>query len=216
MNDINNIKSDFEKEWNSVGVYHGKGFFKDLIDWEEILNILNREITKKTPKVPLKINNDFEIIHKDILAVKKLSYLDKNYDKHKVESDATFFFSLFFFEETIGLVIPKSIRNKISELDYILDTKSNYSSLKISLSDKFVPYESHDWHTCIIQLAGTNEWKLRKSPFDSEKLYFMEQGDVLIFKEGFEHQITNEKPRSSMVGRFTLGKSYQEEVKTWN
>jgi hypothetical protein len=80
MNDINNIKSDFEKEWNSVGVYHGKWFFKDLIDWEEILNILNREITKKTPKVPLKINNDFEIIHKDILAVKKLSYLDKNYE----------------------------------------------------------------------------------------------------------------------------------------
>ena len=214
MNDTDQIKSNFKKEWNDIGVYHYKGFFKDLIDWEEILNILNRAITKKTPKVPLQIENDFEIIYKDILAVKKLSYLDKNSDTHKVESDATFFFSLFFFEETMGSVIPKLIRNKISELDHILDTESSYSSLKISLSDKFVPYESHDWHTCIIQLAGTNDWKLRKSPSDLEKLYFMEPGDVLIFKQGFEHQITNEKPRSSMVGRFTLGKSYQEEVKT--
>lgn len=213
MNNINSIRSDFEKEWNSVGVYHGKGFFKDLIDWEEILNILNRAITKRTPKVPLSVKNNFEIIYKDIIAMKKLSYLDKNSGEHKVESDATFFFSLFFFEDAMGLSIPKSIRNKISELDHILDTQSNYSSLKISLSDKFVPYESHDWHTCIIQLAGTNDWKLRKNPFDVENLYFMEPGDVLIFKEGFEHQITNEKPRSSIVGRFTLGESHNGEFK---
>jgi hypothetical protein len=209
MNYIDNIRYDFEKEWNSVGVYHAKSLFKDLPDWEEILNILNRAIRDKDSKIILESKNDFEIIHKDLFAIKKLAYLDKNSNRHTIESDATFFFSLFFNEQTFGSVISESIKNQSIELDKLLDIKSDFTSLKISLSDKFVPYEVHEWHTCIMHLAGTNEWKLRNKSVGLERLYFLEPGDILLFKKGIEHELSNEKPRSSIVGRFELGDSHE-------
>jgi hypothetical protein len=206
---MSDLKSDFQKEWNSVGVYHAKALIKDLPNWEDILNILNRAIRDEDPKILLQSGNDFEIIYKDLFAIKKLSYPDKNSSRHIVESDATFFFSLFFDKETFASVISESIKNQITELDKVLDIKLDYTSLKISLSDKFVPYEVHDWHTCIIHLAGTNEWRLRNKSIGLEKLYVVEPGDILLFKKGIEHELTNKKPRSSLVGRFTLGGSHE-------
>jgi hypothetical protein len=202
---MNSLRSDFQKEWNEVGVYHAKGLIKDLPDWEEILNILNRAIRDKDSKIPLQSENDFEIIYKDLFAMKKLIYPEKNNIVQVVESDATFFFSLFFNQETFGSVISESIKNQVIELDKTLNIKSDYASLKIALSDKFVPYEVHEWNTCIIHLAGINEWKLKDESIGLEKLYLVEPGDILLFKKGVEHELTNEKPRSSIVGRFEIG-----------
>jgi hypothetical protein len=202
---MNSLRSDFQKKWNKVGVYHAKGLIKDLPDWEEILNILNRAIRDKDSKIPLQSENDFEIIYKDLFAMKKLIYPEKNNIVQVVESDATFFFSLFFNQETFGPVISESIKNQVIELDKTLNIKSDYASLKIALSDKFVPYEVHEWNTCIIHLAGINKWKLKDESIGLEKLYLVEPGDILLFKKGVEHELTNEKPRSSIVGRFEIG-----------
>ena len=209
MNNLETIKLDFQKEWNSVGVYHLKALIKDLPSWEDILNILNRAIRDKKPRIAFPSVNDFEIVYKDLLAIKKLVYKETDSDRHTIDSDATFFFSLFFNKETIGSIISESIKNQSAELDKILDIESEYGSLKISLSDKFVPYEVHEWHTCIIHLAGTNEWRLRDRSVGLEKLYVVEPGDILLFKKGVEHELTNEKPRSSIVGRFILGESHE-------
>jgi hypothetical protein len=206
---MSNLKSDFQKEWNSVGVYHAKALIKDLPSWEDILNILNHAIRDERPRVVFPSVNNFEIVYKNLLAIKKLVYKETNSDKHTIDSDATFFFSLFFNKETFGSVISESIKNQSIELDKVLDIESDYTSLKISLSDKFVPYEVHEWHTCIIHLAGTNEWRLRDKSIGLEKLYVVEPGDILLFKKGVEHELTNEKPRSSIVGRFILGESHE-------
>jgi hypothetical protein len=206
---MSNLKSDFQKEWNSVGVYHAKALIKDLPSWEDILNILNHAIRDERPRVVSPSVNNFEIVYKNLLAIKKLVYKETNSDKHTIDSDATFFFSLFFNKETFGSVISESIKNQSIELDKVLDIESDYTSLKISLSDKFVPYEVHEWHTCIIHLAGTNEWRLRDKSIGLEKLYVVEPGDILLFKKGVEHELTNEKPRSSIVGRFILGESHE-------
>ena len=209
MNNLETIKLDFQKEWNSVGVYHSKALIKDLPSWEDILNILNRAIRDKKPRIAFPSVNDFEIVYKELLAIKKLVYKETDSDRHTIDSDATFFFSLFFNKETFGSTISESVKNQSAELDKILDIESEYGSLKISLSDKFVPYEVHEWHTCIIHLAGTNEWRLRDRSVGLEKLYVVEPGDILLFKKGVEHELTNEKPRSSIVGRFILGESHE-------
>ena len=96
MNNLETIKLDFQKEWNSVGVYHSKALIKDLPSWEDILNILNRAIRDKKPRIAFPSVNDFEIVYKDLLAIKKLVYKETDSDRHTIDSDATFFFSLFF------------------------------------------------------------------------------------------------------------------------
>ena len=210
---MNSLKSDFQKDWKSIGVYHAKGLFKDLPNWESILNILNSAIRNKNSNMFFQPENDFEIVYKDLLAIKKLAYNESNYSKHTIESDATFFFSLVFNQDTFASTGFNSIKNQALELDEILDIKSTYYSLKISIADKFVPYEAHPWDTCIIHLAGTNDWKLRDKSIGLEKLYILEPGDILFFKEGIEHELSNELPRSSIVGRFTLGGSHEWKFK---
>jgi hypothetical protein len=206
---MNDLKGDFQKDWNATGVYHAKGIFKAIPNWEQILNILNVAIRDKKPQVPVLSGNNFEILYKDLFAIKKLIYPDKGSDRYVVESDATFFFSLFFNKDTLGSVISESIKNEIENIDSILDIKSDYTSLKISLSDKFVPYEVHEWNTCIIHLAGTNDWKLRNNSIGFEQLYILEPGDLLLFKSNVEHELSNESPRSSIVGRMVLGESHE-------
>ena len=204
MNNTDALVYEFKKEWDRVGVYHAKGLIKDVPNWEEILNILNAAIRDKNSRIKLETKNDFEIIYKDLFAMKKLVYLENNAMSQTVESDATFFFSLFFNQETFGSVISESVKNQTLELDKLLNIESEYSSLKISLADKLVPYEIHHWHTCILHLAGTTDWRLKGGTHGAEKLYVLEPGDILFFKEGVEHELTNEKPRSSVVGRFTM------------
>lgn len=206
MNSLDTLSFDFKKEWDSVGVYHGKGLIKNVPNWEEILNILNTATRDKDPKLNLQTHNYYEIIYKDLFAMKKLQY-DKEYGYEIVESDATFFYSIFFNTMTFGSVISKSVENQVKELDKILNIESDYSSLKISLSDKLVPYETHDWDTCILHLAGTTDWRLKGGSHGPEKLYVLEPGDILFFKQGVEHELTNEKPRSSIVGRFHIGEN---------
>jgi hypothetical protein len=207
---MSDLKSDFQKQWNSVGVYHAKALIKDLPNWEDILNILNGAIRDENPKIPLQSRNDFEIIYKDLFAIKKFSPPDKTGYGQVVESDATFFFSLFFTQETINTMIPDSIKDQIENINEMLDINAHYRSLKIALSDKFVPYESHEnGHTCIIQLAGSNVWNLRDKDSGMQKTHVLEPGDVLLFKEKIEHELTNEGPRSSLVGFFDLGDSHE-------
>lgn len=204
MSSLDIVGSEFKKEWDRVGVYHAKKLIKDMPSWGEILGILNTAIRNENPKIKLQTSNDFEIIYKDLFAMKKLVYLEKNHFSQTVESDATFFFSLFFNQETFGSVISESIKDQIEELDKILKINSNYTSLKISLSDKLVPYETHAWHTCILHLAGTTDWRLKGGAHGPEKLYVLEPGDILFFKQGVEHELINETPRSSIVGRFDM------------
>jgi hypothetical protein len=140
-----------------------------------------------------------------------MSYKDDNYGIATVESDATFFFSVFFTQGTIDLMLPDSIKNQINNINKTLDINANYRSLKIALSDKFVPYESHsNGHTCVIQLAGKNTWNLRDRGAGLQKSYVLEPGDLLLFKETIEHELTNEEPRSSLVGFFDLGVSHEQ------
>lgn len=212
MNNMDKIRSDFEKDYYATGIYHAKALFNDLPNWEEVLNILNLAIRDENPKMSFPAEtkeNDFEIVYKDLLAIKKLSYKGDGQSGHTIESDATFFFSLFFNENTLDAPEFKSIKDQVLALNKILDIKADYGSLKISLSDKFVPYETHAWNTCIIHLTGTNEWKLRNKNVGHEKLYVVERGDMLFFKEGVEHELSNQLPRSSIVGSFTLGKSHE-------
>lgn len=211
MNNLDSLRSDFNKDWNSVGVYHGKGLVADLPSWEDVLGILNNAARDKDPQVnqSIKASAPFEIIYKDMLANKTIRYDKEDINIFDVESEVTFFFSLFFNQDTFGSVISESVKNQTLELDKLLNIKSEYSSLKISIADKFVPYESHEWDTCILHLAGTTEWRLKGGTHGAEKLYVLEPGDILLFKEGVEHELTNEKPRSSLVGRFILGDSHE-------
>lgn len=205
MNSTDTLSSEFKKEWDRVGVYHAKGFVKNPPSWEEVLNILNTAIRDKNPKAGLKEHSYFEIIYKDLFAMKKISYKERTHGSETIESHATFFYSLFFNSESLGSVISESVKNQIEDLDKILDIKSSYTSLKIALSDKIVPYEIHNWDTCILHLAGTTDWRLRGGLHGPEKLYVLEPGDILFFKEGIEHELINEKPRSSVVGTFKMG-----------
>ena len=211
MSNLETLRTDFDRDWNSIGVYHGKGLITDLPSWEDVLNILNAAARDKDPQINqyIKSSQQFEVIYKDMLAIKTLKYDDEDINLFNIESDATFFFSLFFSTSDVSNKISPSISNQIDNMNIAFDIDTDFSSLKISLSEKFVPYESHEWHTCIIHLKGTNNWNLRDNRTGMQKLYVLEAGDCLFFKEGIEHELSNEKPRSSLVGRFTLGDSHE-------
>lgn len=215
MSSFQGLKKDFVRDWNKTGVYHGKGLIKDLPNWEEILNILNRAITDKDPQINIPSDNNVEIVYKDLIAVKTLEYPEKHYEdtvafSPKIVSNATFFFSIFFNKDHLESLVSSKMQEHVLNLEEEFDIKTDYSSLKISLSDRFVPYEVHDWDTCIIHLAGTNEWSLRDKSVGLDSLYILEAGDILFFRKGVEHQLKNDKPRSSIVGRFTLGESHEQ------
>lgn len=208
---MSDLKNNFIDAWNTDGVFYSKGVFDNLPKWEDILNILNKSIRDKNNVLNLSSPNSYEIVYKDLFAIKKMSYKDDNYGIATVESDATFFFSVFFTQGTIDLMLPDSIKNQINNINKTLDINANYRSLKIALSDKFVPYESHSTgHTCVIQLAGKNTWNLRDRGAGLQKSYVLEPGDLLLFKETIEHELTNEEPRSSLVGFFDLGVSHEQ------
>lgn len=208
---MNDLKNNFVDAWNNDGVFYSKGIFNNLPNWEEILKILNKSIRDKNNRLSLSSPNDYEIVYKDLLAIKKMSYDNNNYGIPSVDSDATFFFSVFFTQDTVESMLPDSIKDQIKIIDKVLDIKANYRSLKVALSDKFVPYESHSTgHTCVMQLAGNNIWNLRDSTSGLQKSYILEPGDLLLFKEKIEHELTNEDPRSSLVGFFDLGDSHEQ------
>lgn len=209
MNSLGVTSLTLNKDWNSLGVYHGKNMFHNLPSWEDILNILNAFTRDKESKTMLSVDNDFEVVYKDLLAIKKVKYPHQDSMAHVVESDATFFFSLFFNKDTLSQLISQQLEEEMKKLDKSLGIKTEYGSLKISLSDKFVPYETHSWDTCILQLAGTTDWMLRNKKNDFEQLYVLESGDFLLFKEGIEHELSSEKPRASLVGHFELVKDYE-------
>ena len=206
------LREDFYKQWNNNGVAHIKGCVNDLPDWEKILKMLN--MASRTTEEHQEFVNppEFEIPYKNILAIKKVVYDDAPNPQPKIESDATFFFSLFFSPKDIGTRLSESLCNQIKSIDKKLSIESAFNSLKISLSDKFVPYESHTWHTCIIQLQGINHWYLRDKKIDLDETYLLEPGDCLFFKEGVEHQLFNEEPRSSLVGRFEFKEGGNENA----
>ena len=206
MNNVANLKNDFAVKWKQDNGYLAKNLYGNLLSWEDILNILNKAIRSENPKLNLTTNNNFEIIYKDLLAMKKISRWEPNL---KIESDATFFFSLFFDNDTFLEMIPESVQNKINIINKEFDILTNLNSLKISLSDKFVPYEYHDSNTIIIQLQGTNTWSLRDRITKNVSTYLLEPGDCLLFKGNVDHSLTNDAPRSSMVGKFILGSSYE-------
>jgi hypothetical protein len=216
---LDNFRSDFDTEWNKYGVYHAKGLINNLPNWEEIIKVLNKEIRTQDHNIfTIPSNNNFEIVYKDIIAMKKLSYSDEarelnsmnpNSNDHSIESDATFFFALCFNPDKLKSLFSKSLTDEIDSINKIFDIDASYSSLKIALADKFTPYESHKWHTCIIHLAGTNLWKLRNKEVGLDNSYLVEPGDCLFFKEWVEHELSNDEPRSSLVGRFTLGESHE-------
>jgi hypothetical protein len=219
MDNIDILRSQFHSEWNKNGVYHAKNLIKNLPTWEEIIKILNKEITKKSePEFFTNKTNvaDYEIVYKDLIAMKKL-YFNKDHLTTKVtesinngiESDATFFFSLFFKKERLNEIISESLINEIKTMNQAFDIDSHFISLKIALADKIVPFESHEKNTCIIQLAGINIWNLRDKKNGLEKSYVVEPGDCLFFKENIEHELTNKEPRSSIVGRFEFGKTHE-------
>jgi hypothetical protein len=219
MDNIDILRSQFQSEWNNNGIYHAKNFIKNLPTWEEIIKILNKEIrTQDNNLFTEPSSKNFEIVYKDIVAMKKLSYSDEkrransmkpNLNDHSIESDATFFFSLFFKKERLHKIVSKSLINEIKNMNKSFDINTYFVSLKIALSDKVVAFESHKENTCVIQLAGTNIWNLRNRENGLEKSYLVEPGDCLFFKENIEHELTNEEPRSSIVGRFEFGKSYE-------
>lgn len=193
--------NSFHDQWNEFGAAHLKGFIIDLPDWKDIINLLNLE-TRASQWQSVQPSPDWEIKYKNILAVKKIEYDSDG--QPSVESDATFFFSLFFSSKELHVKLSESLQNQISNMNKILGIDSDYNSVKISLSPKYVPYESHDWHTCIIQLQGINTWSLRDKGSQFEKTYLLEPGDCLFFKEEVEHKLSNDGPRSSLVGRFTF------------
>ena len=207
---MNSLRSEFDNDWNQSGVFFAKGLVRNLPTWDDILNILNRSIREDKNSLSLSSPNEYEIVYKDLLAIKKMSYDNKNYGIPTIDSEATFFFSLFFTQDTIQSMIPSSINDEIKKINEMLDIDAHYRSLKIALSDKFVPYESHETgHTCIIQLAGSNIWNLKDKDSGMQKTHILEPGDVLLFKEKIEHELTNEGPRSSLVGFFDLGDSHE-------
>lgn len=212
MTNSNTLKDDFIEQWNSTGSYLAKNLYGELLSWGEILDILNNAIrTEEIAKDLLNEakDNDYEIIYKDIIAMKKVDF-DKITSKHSVESDATFFFSLFFTYPTFLKMVPESVTSKImNTLNETFDIQAYISAMKIALSDKFVPYEDHDGNTVIIQLQGTNTWTLRDKESQNTRSYLLEPGDCLLFKSNIEHSLTNDKPRSSFVGNFFLGGSHE-------
>lgn len=210
MSSLININDEFRSEWKQNGIYHAKSVIKELPGWGDVLDILNSAIQNKDTPPVAGGNTDAEVRYKNILAVKKLEYPYPDSDRHKVESDATFFFSLFFNQENIGSIISTSIEKEIKQINEELDIHASFNSLKICLSDKFVPHEKHNWDTCIMQLLGTNDWQLRDRPNSFQKDYVLEPGDVLFFKNGIEHQVSNKNPRSSLVGGFKFGDSHEQ------
>lgn len=201
---IEDMKNNFINDWNKTGVHHCKGAMRDLPDWEHIVNTLNLATRQEsTQEVNMKPAS-FEVPYKDLFAIKKLSYSEEKPNEFTIESEATFFFSLFFAPHDRPKFISESLSNQIDEIEKVFNISSEFSSLKISLSDKFVPYENHTWHTCIVQIAGINKWELKDDRQDFQNTYILEPGDILMFKEGIYHQVSNEGPRSSVVGRFTL------------
>jgi hypothetical protein len=202
MNTLSTTSLSFDKDWNELGIYHGKKVFHSLPNWEDILNILNAFIRDKENNIALPVDNDFEVVYKDLLAIKKVKYPYTDSMAHVIESDATFFFSLFFDKDRLGQILSQELEKEMKELDKTLDIKTEYGSLKISLSDKFVPYETHSWDTSILQLAGTTNWMLRNKDINFEELYVLEPGDFLLFRKGIEHELSSEKPRASLVGQF--------------
>jgi hypothetical protein len=219
MDNLNNLRSRFNNEWNKTGIYHAKNLIKNLPTWEEIIKILNKEITKKGEPEFFTSDDmvqDYEIVYKDIIAMKKLYFnkdkltvkLKEEFD-NGIESNATFFFSLFFKKERFNQIVSESLVNEIKNMNEIFDIDTHFISLKIALADKVVPFESHEKNTCVVQLAGTNVWNLRDKKNGLETSYIVQAGDCLFFKENIEHELTNEEPRSSIVGRFEFGKSYE-------
>ena len=198
---IDEAVDSFYKQWDQFGSAHIKSLINDLPDWQKILGMLNSE-TRLDDWTDMAGDSRWEIKYKNIFAVKKIEY-DKE-GNPSVESDATFFFSLFFESNKIGLKLSKSLEDQVNVMSNRLNIDTDYNSVKISLSPKHVPYESHVWHTCIIQLQGINNWSLRDTRSQFEKEYLLEPGDCLFFKEGIEHRVTNDEPRSSLVGRFTF------------
>ena len=198
------LVEDFYKQWNNNGVAHIKNCVTDLPEWEKILKMLNLASRETESNLKWSSLPAFEIPYMNILAVKKVAYNDAPIPEPKIKSDATFFFSLFFSPKDIDTSLSESLSNQIKDINKNLNIDSEYDSLKISFSDKFVPYESHTWHTSIIQLKGINHWYLRDKRVGLEEMYIVEPGDCLFFKEGVEHQISNEEPRSSLVGRFAF------------
>jgi len=208
IEDFKDLKSDFTEQWNKNGAYLAQNLYGELLSWNEILDILNKAIRTEQPELNLEnhINNNFEIPYKDLVAMKKVSDWKNENGKVKIESDATFFFSIFFNSSTFSLMIPELVRNKINTISEKLNIFPNIVSLKIALSDKFVPYEHHSKNTIIIQLQGTNTWNLRDIETKKTLSYSLEPGDCLLFKSNMEHSLTNDNPRSSMVGTFRIGK----------
>ena len=210
MSNLKTLRTDFNSQWDTEGIFCAKGIINDLPEWGEILGILNKSIRNKESALNLSDDIDFEVVYKDLKATKKLSFDSEVYGSSTIESDATFFFSVFFTQDTAERLIPESITKQIKEINEALDINANFRSLKIALSDKFVPYESHETgHTCIMQLAGKNVWNLRDTASGLQKSYTLEPGDLLLFKEKIEHELTNEEPRSSLVGFFDLGDSHE-------
>jgi hypothetical protein len=198
------IVDDFYKQWKNNGVVHIKNCVDDLPEWERILKMLNLASRETKSNIKYTTLPAFEISYMNILGVKKVEYNDAPIPEPKIKSDLTLFFSIFFPDTEVGVRLSESLNNQIKNINTMLNVDSVYNSLKISFSDKFVPYESHTWHTCIIQLKGINNWYLRDKRIGLEEMYIVEPGDILFFKEGVEHQISNEEPRSSLVGRFTF------------
>jgi hypothetical protein len=211
MSNLETLRTEFDAQWGADKIFYGKSIINNLPDWEDILKILNKSIRDENSKLDLSNDIDYEVVYKDLKATKKLSYSAETYGSSTIESDATFFFSVFFTQDTADDLIPNSIKEQVNSINQILDIKAHFRSLKIALSDKFVPYESHETgHTCIIQLAGTNVWNLRDRASGLQKSYTLEPGDLLLFKEKIEHELTNKDPRSSLVGFFDLGDSHEQ------
>lgn len=208
MNNANQLKENFIKDLKIVGAHHGKKLIIDLPSWDYILNVLNNAIKDENSSMNIKVNTDYEIIYKDLIAMKRIVHEEKTYN-HSIESDATFFFSIFFSGNTQSKVVSQSLQTQIDKIKKTLDIEIGLNSLKIALSDKFVPPESHDDNTTIIQLQGTNNWTLRDNKNGTVLSYTLEPGDCLFFNERMVHSLTNDKPRSSLVGMFILGDSHE-------
>jgi hypothetical protein len=197
----NDIVLKFYEAWERDGAYHGKGLINNLPEWSDILSTLNQASRSNVP-----VNNDrqtaeFEVWYKNILGVKKVNYEGS---LAIVESDIQLFFSLF---GQMSNLVSSSINEQVNNFEDSINIKTDFSSLKISLSDKFVTWESHTWHTCILQLKGINNWELRDKRNGFKSSYLLEPGDILLFKEGVDHQVSNSEPRSSLVGRFVFGEN---------
>lgn len=209
MTDINMLESEFKKEWENVGVYHGKSLINNLPSWEHIVHILNNFIVEDQEKNPQDIFAPHEIRYKNIVAVKKFLF---ETGTNESESDATFFFALFLDYKNKPLsIFSKEIRDDINLIGETLKIDYTFHELKICLSDKIVPYEFHKNNTYVIQLQGINEWKLKNTITGLESSYILEPGDCLFFKEYMPHSLTNKAPRSSLIGNFSL----RDEESMW-